>query len=83
MNAVYELVIGIAKYLFVEKRTCTFDELAKMINSVSSIEYYSGGRGVAKVVSEAYKYAAEMYGQETADIIAAAFTNKYGEPAYD
>ena len=82
MNPLYELVIGIAKYLFAAEKTCTFDELATLINSVADTTY-SGGRGTAKVVSEAYRYAARMYGQETADIIAAAFTDRYGDAAYD
>ena len=76
------MVIGIAKYLFAEGKTCTFDELAKMINDVSFKSYYSGGRGIAKVVAEVFKYAAEKYGPEIADIIARVFTNKYGGKAY-
>lgn len=82
MRAVYELVIGIAKYLFAAGKTCTFDELAKMINNVSFNDHYSGGRGIAKVVAEAFKYAAKKYGPEIAEIIARVFTNKYGGKAY-
>ena len=82
MRAVYELVVGIAKYLSAEGKNCTFDALAKMINDVSSTGTYSGGRGTAKVVSEAYKCAWEKYGPEVAEMIARVFTNKNGGKAY-
>ena len=81
MNAIYELVTGVAKCLVTEKKTCTFDELATIINIVVKTNY-SGGRGTAKVVSQAYKYAEEHYDRDTAQMIAFAFTDKDGKIAF-
>ncbi len=76
------MIIGIAKYLYAEGKTCTFDELAQKINSSSGNNYYHGGRGVAKVVSEAFQYAADKYGPIVADMIAKVFRDKNGNKAY-
>lgn len=59
----------------------TFDQLATEINKRAH-ENYSGGRGIATVVSLSYDYAINNYNQSTANIVANVYRDRNGEFAY-
>lgn len=81
MNIIYEKTLEIAQQKMDNEEICTFEELGKLLNLQLDASY-SGGRGVAKVVSEAYHYAYEKYGEDAANIIATVYRNSNGEKAY-
>lgn len=81
MNRVYDKVVEIARQKMDNDEICTFNELAQLLNEQLDADY-SGGRGVAKVVSEAYHYTYEKYGEDAANIIAKVYRKSDGEKAY-
>ena len=82
MNALYEAIIGIAKYYVANNKQVTFDALATILNALAGKPQHQGGRGTAREVSGAYKYAADHGRQSHADAVAAAFCDKNGNKAY-
>ena len=80
MNALYELIIGIAKYLYLNNETRSLDELADIINLTSKKSQNKGGRGMAKIVSSAHLYTTNNNRQNDANSIHKRFTDKNGNP---
>ena len=69
-----------------ENRTATFSQVADMLNSLNfkttQNTPYSGTRGTAKIINDAYDELIEKKDSDNAKIVADSFTNKDGQNAW-
>jgi hypothetical protein len=85
----FQAILAYAASLIARGATITFDDLARWLNQrglkTSYGTPYQGGRGVARLVDASYAYVRDELGlgDAGASPIAEAFTNRWGEYAYE